>query len=124
MNDPTWLVCSSANQSTFLQAINGGGGPDFWHTDLQADEVIVVAVFSFTGPSVTQFEVTRELALLEYDTVPSSFIGETGPVQVSLQWQDDSPYTPTQDDMMVVDNSAQAVIPLGVDVDAILIRND
>ena len=123
-NDPTQLVCSSANESAFLQAINGGGGPDFWFTDLQADEVIVVAVFSFTGPSATQFEVARDLALVEYDTIPSAFIGVTGPVPVSLQWQNDSPYTNAQDDMLLVDDSAEGVIPLGIDIDATLIRND
>ncbi len=123
-NDPTQLVCSSANQSAFLQAINGGGGPDFWLTDLQADAVIVVAVFSFTGPSVTQFEVARDLALVEYDTIPSAFIGVTGPVPVSLQWQEDSPHTQAQNDMLVVDDSAEGVIPLGIDIEATLIRND
>jgi len=123
-NDPTQLVCSSANESAFLQALNGGNGPDLWLTNLQADEVIVAAILSFTGPSVTQFEIAKEIVLVEYDTIPSAFIGQTGSVQVALQWQEDSAYTQTQDDLFLVDDSAEGVIPLAIDIDAILIRND
>ena len=123
-NDPTQLAPTSATPSTFLQAINGDDGPSFWFANLLGDQVVVAAVLFFADPSTVQFEVVRDVVLVEYDTIPSTFIDQTEPVQVSLQWQEDSPYTPTTSDMLIVADSAQGMVPLGIDSEGVLIRND
>ena len=88
-NDPTQLAPTSVTPSTFLQAINGDEGPSFWFANLLGDQVVVAAVLFFADPSTVQFEVVRDVVLVEYDTIPSTFIDQTEPVQVSLQWQED-----------------------------------
>ena len=123
-NDPTELVPVTADPASFLQDINGGTGPSFWFTNMQNDQVVVAAVLFFTDPSTVQFEVDREIVLIEYDTIPSSFIDQTDPVHVSLQWQEDSPYTPTTSDMLIVADSAEGTVPVGIDSEGVLIRND
>lgn len=123
-NDSTQLAPVSADPSPFLQAINGDTGPSFWFANLQADAVVVAAVLFFADPSTVQFETDRDIVFVEYETVAASYIGETDPVQVSLQWQNDSPYTPTVNDMLIVADSAKGTIPLGVDSEGVLIRND
>ena len=123
-NDPTQLVSVSADPAPFLQAINGDTGPSFWFANLQADQLVVAAVLFFADPSTVQFGVDREIVLVEYDTIPASYVGQTEPVQVSLQWQEDSPYTPTASDMLIVADSAKGTIPVGVDPAGVLIRND
>ncbi|MEC9476995.1 MAG: putative Ig domain-containing protein [Planctomycetota bacterium] len=123
-NDPTELVPVTADPASFIQDINGGTGPSFWFTNMQNDQVVVAAVLFFADPSTVQFEVDREIALIEYDTIPSSFIDQTDPVHVSLQWQEDSPYTPTTSDMLIVADSAEGTVPVGIDSEGVLIRND
>ena len=98
----------------------GGAGPDFWYQQIEMDEAVFGAIFSFTTLAVMQFDTEKEVVLIDYDTIPAVFIGQTGAVPVDFIWVEDSPLTNSTNDLLVVTDSAQGVRPLTVDAEVLI----
>ena len=111
---------ASIGPSAVLQALNAGAGPTFWFQDTQGDEVVIGSIFSFTTLAVMQFDTEKEVVLIDYETIPAVFIGQTGPVSVDFIWVEDSPLTATTNDLLVVTDGAQGITPLTVDAEVLI----
>ncbi len=121
---PDLLSVTNLDQSAVIQAIDGGAGPDFWYQQIEADEVVLGAIFSFMDLAVMQFDTVKEIAVLDLDTVPGMFIGQTGNIPVSFDWVENSQYTNSANDLLVVEDSAQGVLPLTIDAVVQMVRSD
>jgi hypothetical protein len=119
-HDALALTVATIGPSAVLQALNGGAGPTFWFQDTQGDEVVIGSIFSFTTLAVMQFDTEKEVVLIDYETIPAVFIGQTGPVPVDFIWVEDSPLTTTTNDLLVVTDSAQGIAPLAVDAQVLI----
>jgi len=119
-HDALALTVATIGPSAVLQALNGGAGPTFWFQDTQGDEVVIGSIFSFTNLAVMQFDTEKEVVLIDYETIPAVFIGQTGPVPVDFIWVEDSPLTMTTNDLLVVTDSAQGIAPLTVDAEVLI----
>ncbi|MBT6452217.1 MAG: hypothetical protein HN891_05905 [Planctomycetes bacterium] len=114
-HDELSLTVATIGPSAVMQALNGGAGPTFWFQNTQGDEVVIGSIFSFTSLAVMQFDTEKEVVLIDYDTIPAVFIGQSGAVPVDFIWVEDSPQTTTTNDLLVVTDSAQGIAPLTVD---------
>jgi hypothetical protein len=74
--------------------------------------------------AVMQFDTEKEIAVLDLDTVPGMFIGQTGDIPVSFEWVEESQYTNSANDLLVVEDSAQGVRPLTIDAVVQMVRSD
>lgn len=119
------LTVVSIGPSAVVQALNGGAGPTFWFQDTQGAEVVIASIFSFSFPVVLmQFDTEQEVALVDYATVPAAFINQAGPVLSNFEWVLETPLTPTTNDILVVTELAQGVVPLTIDAEVPLVRSD
>ncbi len=123
-HDPLLLEASAVTAAPIIQGLNSGTGPTFWTTQLESDEIIVGAIFSFTELTILQFPVETELVSVDYNTVESAFIGVAGPVVTPLTWVEDTPVTNTSNDLLVVADPAQGIVPLAIDGQLTLQRVD
>jgi len=121
---PDLLSVTNLDQSAVMQTLNGGAGPSFWYQQIEADEVVLGAIFSFMDLAVMQFDTEKEIAVLDLDTVPGMFIGQTGDIPVSFEWVEESQYTNSANDLLVVEDSAQGVRPLTIEAVVQMVRSD
>ncbi len=119
-HDELSLTVAMIGPSAVMQALNGGAGPTFWFADTLGDEVVIGTILSFTSLAVMQFDTEKEVALIDYDTIPGVFIGQSGAVPVDFIWVEDSPLTTTANDLLVVTDTAQGIAPLTVDAEVLI----
>ena len=119
-HDELSLTVATMSPSAVMEALNGDTGPDFWFQDTLGDEIVIASIFSFTSLAVMQFDTEKEVVLIDYETIPAAFIGQSATASVNFAWIPYTPMTSTTNDLLVVTDSAQGIAPLTVDAEVLI----
>ena len=114
----------SFTYSPELEALNSGTGPMFVDVLMYPGEVVFYSIFSVTPSDYLDFAVPTSLVEINYETIPGPFVGSVGDVPVDFEWQDNSPETPTPNDLYITIETVEAFPANAVDFTATLQRID
>ena len=59
-----------------LAALNAGAGPDYWYPYFNGEGITIGVLYSFTFADTLTAEFPREIAVIDYETVPAALIGD------------------------------------------------
>lgn len=95
------LTVTSVGQGLYIQTVNNGGPPDFWTVILCDDGLGISAVYTLFGGGVCTYEVAKEIALVEVETVPAAWVGNMSGANVTMSSLSPSCLTPPFENSVV-----------------------
>ena len=84
--DPSVMTVTSIDQGAYVASFDGGLGPSFWATQIYADGVTIETVYDFLGFVICTYEVQKEVAILNYETVPATLAGDVDGEDVTFDF--------------------------------------
>ncbi|MFN0058376.1 MAG: hypothetical protein ACKVX7_07950 [Planctomycetota bacterium] len=81
-HDVSFLTVASVEPGAHLQSF----GPDFFQPTLVAGGFTVGCVYSYIGAEDFTYEIQQELAIVTYNTVPASLVGDIDGAEAALTW--------------------------------------
>ncbi len=86
LHDDTILSAESIEYGAYIQSLNGGAGPGFWEANILPDGITIGTVYGFLGGVSCFYDVPKEIVILTYATVPSTFAGDTDGATTDLEF--------------------------------------
>lgn len=113
----------SITYSQELMDLNSGNGPLIDNVSMQPEGIIFFAVLGLVGTS-PDFSLPTPLIEVVYETKQDQFVGSTGDIFLDFEWQENSPFTPTPNDLFITLESLEGVPANAVDFTATMQRID